>query len=650
MRSFERKYFTMQAKKWLIPVIGILAVGIAITFLNLHNSKDSIREKSVEVSTNLVNGMVYGPGTHTFSLKDVHKIKIQNHNGNTFIKQAVQKEVVIDAAVSQNGTEKKQPEFEISQKGKELSIEVIDKGELNLTITIPVDLKEIDSQSSFGNIRGDLVETNFIRFVTYFGNLISEFEIVNPKGEYIYLTNVGEIVTVVPEGTELSYQNQSISGNTLLTGVKENKKAVKFITTVRDVGWIPPHFIGNESLQQLSKHTDPTPITKQQIEEDLEFTIMQMTDLHPHVKMEPSFYEPLFQRARQNIQQATTREDLFIELNKLMVATKDGHTLAYYANNQISFPVLKWINDNELIVLEDLEPFKQGDKILSIGDKDVHFIMEAARSSIPAEHEGYIKASINSFLRKPVFLQHYDMLSEIGETRVVYDRNGVKQSTTLKAEGLTGMSLDRLFNNQVRNPYEWSIDSEGKYGIFKIDESIPTAIYTVMLKEFFTDIKKKNVPNLFVDLRNGGGGNGMVAFEFLSYLNIDSYSNGSGMIQNSKSPDDLLYNGNVYVLTSYQTFSAGTDFAKIIQGNGIGRLVGESPGNNASYGGNISQFNLSNSGIYVQLPTTLNPAPVPADEQFKPLQVDYPVEVTRESILNNKDMWLEKIKEIVSND
>ncbi|MFY4774095.1 hypothetical protein [Metabacillus sp. RGM 3146] len=44
----------------------------------------------------------------------------------------------------------------------------------------------------------------------------------------------------------------------------------------------------------------------------------------------------------------------------------------------------------------------------------------------------------------------------------------------------------------------------------------------------------------------------------------------------------------MYVLTSNITFSAGTDFAKIIKA--FGKLVGEPSENNASYGGNIHQF------------------------------------------------------------
>ncbi|MHC0035394.1 S41 family peptidase [Pseudoneobacillus sp. C159] len=637
----------MRVKIWYFTVIGILLVGAATMFLLLTKDKDPVGGKSVEVSSNLVNGMFYEPGTQLFSSKDVKRIKIQNHNGNTFIKQSDLEEVMIEARPT-NENELNLPKYKVTLKNKELLIEVLEGESLNLTMTIPEQIKELDSQSTFGNIRGEIKETNFIRFVTYFGNLIANYENVNPQGEYIFLTNVGEILTIVPEGTELSYQNQSTSGNTLLIGVKENKNAVKFITTVRDAGWIPPKFIGNQSFKRLSEHHDPTPITNKELIEDLEFTIKKMKEFHPHVKEDPTFYEPLFQQAKQKILQATTREDLFLIVNELMVATKDGHSVIVYQNKQIETPIIKWTNTNEMIITEESKAFKRGDKIISIGGKDTGYIMEAAKKAIPAEHDGYVKARINSFLSNPIFLQHFGMLSDMGETNILFDRAGVEQTATIKIKKLTELTPERLFNRKVPRPYEWSIDPTGKYGIFKIDESIPTDMYTRMLQEFFAEMNKKNVPNVFVDLRNGGGGNGAVAFEFFTYLKVDHYSNGSDQITNSKVSNELLFDGNVYVLTSNQTFSAGTDFAKFIQGNGIGKLVGESPGNNASYGGNIIQFNLPNSGIYVQVPTTKNPAPVSDDEQDMPLMVDYPVQTTKESILNNEDMWLKKIEEIVN--
>ena len=43
--------------------------------------------------------------------------------------------------------------------------------------------------------------------------------------------------------------------------------------------------------------------------------------------------------------------------------------------------------------------------------------------------------------------------------------------------------------------------------------------------------------------------------------------------------DEYAYNGKLYALTSNYTFSSAMDFAVVISDNGLGKIVGEIPGN-----------------------------------------------------------------------
>lgn len=131
----------------------------------------------------------------------------------------------------------------------------------------------------------------------------------------------------------------------------------------------------------------------------------------------------------------------------------------------------------------------------------------------------------------------------------------------------------------------------------------------------FTEIKQKNIQTVTVDLRGNGGGSSMVGNEFIKYLPVDSYYDGPydwrwGFAEFHSSPEisneqykNLLFDGNVYVLTDYGSFSAAKDFAMLIQDNRLGKVVGEPPANAVNGYGEITYFYLPNTGLYVQIST-----------------------------------------------
>lgn len=107
-----------------------------------------------------------------------------------------------------------------------------------------------------------------------------------------------------------------------------------------------------------------------------------------------------------------------------------------------------------------------------------------------------------------------------------------------------------------------------------------------------------------------------MANEFLKYLDIPSYkdmglvwrlgflniSAGGGVTENERY-EELLYDGNVYLLTSYHTFSSAMDFAQYISDNDLGTLIGEPCGNSPNSFGEISVFKCPNSEITFQVST-----------------------------------------------
>lgn len=103
---------------------------------------------------------------------------------------------------------------------------------------------------------------------------------------------------------------------------------------------------------------------------------------------------------------------------------------------------------------------------------------------------------------------------------------------------------------------------------------------------------------------------------FIRYLDVDSYKVGSmgwrlgfiylkigsGISKNEKYKD-LLFSGNLYLLTSARTFSSAMMFAQFVKDNNLGTIIGEAPGNDPNGYGEIAVFKLPNSQLYMQIST-----------------------------------------------
>lgn len=178
------------------------------------------------------------------------------------------------------------------------------------------------------------------------------------------------------------------------------------------------------------------------------------------------------------------------------------------------------------------------------------------------------------------------------------------------------------FNNIDNNTDEeysfvsYEINKEKNAAVLTLDECNYNSEYINTVKKMFTEIKEQGITNVAVDLRNNGGGNSLVANEFLRYIDVDSYKEwacdwrlGWFMFnipqtetQNSKY-EDLLFKGNLYLLTSTSSFSSAMCFAQYVKDNSIGTIIGEPCGNAPDSYGDISAFRLPNSGAAIQMST-----------------------------------------------
>lgn len=160
----------------------------------------------------------------------------------------------------------------------------------------------------------------------------------------------------------------------------------------------------------------------------------------------------------------------------------------------------------------------------------------------------------------------------------------------------------------------YKIDKENSLGTFTLNRCEMSQEYTDRLSEFFGAVRDNNIGNIAVDLRSNGGGTTEVINEFLRYINISDYKlfggmdirNGGNLISyrdeiTPNKPVDNAFDGRVYALTSNYTFSSAMDFATVIQDNGIGKVIGEIPGNMPTAYGDKLSFQLPESKLVLSV-------------------------------------------------
>ena len=160
----------------------------------------------------------------------------------------------------------------------------------------------------------------------------------------------------------------------------------------------------------------------------------------------------------------------------------------------------------------------------------------------------------------------------------------------------------------------YKIDKEHNVAVLTLTSCENNAEYKNCLRQMFTDVKQNNIGNVAVDVRKNGGGSSLVINNFIKYLDTDGFYEptysarfgpflvkfGNGYKKNNRIKE-LLFTGNVYTLTSQKSFSSAMMFPQMIKDNGLGKVIGQAPANNPNGYGDVVNFYLPVSNIFMQV-------------------------------------------------
>lgn len=388
-------------------------------------------------------------------------------------------------------------------------------------------------------------------------------------------------------------------------------------------------------------------LTKEDALEDLAYLIKYLEDRHPAcMDSIPPEVQEQYEKEVNSINGDVSVLQLWRSGARILSKLRDAHTnIGYYSDDISELPLDFKMTDNNLICTT--EPYK--DYVIdSINDIPVNELYTTFLNQYPYELESYAANTFTGLLpRKSYFaFLGLDTSSDI----IIKFDNGTEELEASFAF-TQPLAMDQVSSEDI--PFvSYQIDKDRSLGLLTLLSCDYNDYYKETLHKFFTEVKENKIENVAVDLRYNGGGNSYVANEFLRYLDVNTYYTtggvevrmGSILQKFEKEPiknnpyQDLLFTGNVYALTSTQTFSSAKMFANILSDNHIGQIIGEIPGNMPASYGDILHFQTPNA----RLPFTVSYKYFNRIDETKadqPLYPDYEVE---------DEFALDKLYEIIA--
>ena len=381
---------------------------------------------------------------------------------------------------------------------------------------------------------------------------------------------------------------------------------------------------------------------------------------------------------RKSIYKPMSRTEFYKIVLKTIALIKQGHTMVfddcgfgkYTDEGGLRFPFEIYYEDGHIYVDKNFSSIKElskGTEIIAINRIPVSKITERFRPYLRVRPNGFIGGTLA--YNWPSYLwMEYGFGEEFVLSYILQGENKIKTTTvagiTVETIAERGKEPDELeFNFTIEKDKGIAIITLNTF-VWEFDE------YDSLLNNSFTKIKEHGINNLIIDLRENGGGNGSLANSLMNYLTDKTFiSQSMSQVKTSEATkkcytthpifvnaieqarkaegnsseflelvDCFLekpagtitkfekseikptkkenrFEGQLYLLTSNNTFSAATYFTSLIKDNNLGYIVGEETSDNPSDYGCFMWFELPNTKINIQNSTRYDVRPGGFDDK-----------------------------------
>lgn len=348
---------------------------------------------------------------------------------------------------------------------------------------------------------------------------------------------------------------------------------------------------------------EETILTKDEALEDVNYVLDTLREVHPAFldsddKNVLSAYEKLITKLKQT--ESISIRDLYIEIQYMLSPLHDGHTTTQLNVENPHYYLYIW-------ELQDM-----GYNLVEINSEALDTIIKKNLGLFCYDVEAWAENIFGNMISSKEMLE---VLGYNTNTGIVftYENNQGDRIEKVALEEDFILIDDYMAYYETRDAEKKSENNED-FVYYEYDQTNESMVLTLnsckyndkfknTVKNMFEEIKENNINTVIVDLRENGGGNSLVSNEFIRYLDCDSYIEGGQawrlgpiLIPSSASTivnkkfDDLTFSGDVYVLTSTNTFSSAMKFSQMIQANNLGVIVGQPPGNSPNGYGEVVRF------------------------------------------------------------
>ncbi|MBY0121568.1 S41 family peptidase [Bacillus sp. S/N-304-OC-R1] len=406
---------------------------------------------------------------------------------------------------------------------------------------------------------------------------------------------------------------------------------------------------------------------------DFKFLVKKILEVHPDPKRNiGDNWDRLVQQTESQFNKPMSAREYAISLMSFTSQLKDAHTGVYPMNMKDKFLPVKfeWVKEGLLIVESNNELLQVGDLVIKVGNYSIEEVINFMSRIISAENEYWIKEKGKDFLTREIFLRSLSVWKDHSVSLTIERNNKL---LTFDVDLVDRNEL-QIKNKEASPWFSWEILEDKGIGYFNISESMMTIYYDKKVLMFFEEMERKNIGKLVIDLRKNSGGTSEVMTPFLKHIQIEPiYSMTSKVKYSEEAMKQIGYqetfglkeyhsqvgestlrepqfNGEIFILTSYATFSSGNMFAVHFHDTKKATIIGEPTGNKPTQFGDP---------LPVELPFTKYTLVISHKEFMRPdqslnseptLLPDILIEKEKEDFLYGKDGQLERILSLISNE
>lgn len=401
--------------------------------------------------------------------------------------------------------------------------------------------------------------------------------------------------------------------------------------------------------------------SRKELLEDLQYMVDTVIEVHPNLffSLARESFDAQLEKLRDSLTEPLTRLEFFKEIAPIMASFNDGHTMVpvpyeeYMKSDEtgkIRFPFsVKCSGKTMTLTDTPLKAFKPylGKELLSINGEPVGEIMSEMLGMMSGERIEFKCSCI------PMIFSNLLFVLRGGVESYSLEINGDSSSETVSVPGVTREQSKMISSSNVNrdvltDPYSFKLLDDQDFAVLSLLRCEDEERFKKFCTDLFSLLNKKKVGRLLVDLRFNGGGSSAIGAELCAYLTDKSVSQFTAMEMkisrqikkhytaqfrdSAKFPLNRLplsflvllypafwkragemyrvevpklkplerasrYDGQVYVVTSQFTYSAASSLAAMIKAYGIGTLIGEPTGGNASTYGDVFSFSLPNTKL-----------------------------------------------------